>query len=234
MNQQFYNQFIPTDKNIIAIFGDRLRSSLLHLLSGESARNGKKALIIADSPIPYPLEGKVLVCDELSIVKRLIDNEDPEQIYLASKVKDDFLYPFLLKEIKPFIKSLDRNDLLFFDISSKGKINFKTHRYLDDALLICSINYNLLKDNLPQISKIKDLKSKSIDEQISDKVHNLIKKMCPHFTEVEEVEDKICFIDQVKGLYDENVIRSIARNLETKLNCKMLIGNTNSFHVKAI
>ncbi len=100
--------------------------------------------------------------------------------------------------------------------------------------MICSINYNLLKDNLPQISKIKELKSKSIDEQVSDKVYAIIKKMCPHFLEIDEVENKICFIDQVKGLYDENVIRSIARNLKSKLNCNILIGNSNTYRVKEI
>jgi hypothetical protein len=234
MSQQFYNQFNPNDKRIITIFGDRLRTSLLNLLPAENIKMQNHALILSDLPMSYPLGGKVLVCDDLSIVNQLIDREEPAQIYLASKIKNDFLHPFSKKNINQLANNLGDKIVLYFDIDSGSKINLKTSPFIKDSQMICSINYNLLKDNLPQISKIKELKSKSIDEQVSDKVYAIIKKICPHFLEVDEVENKICFIDQVKGLYDENVIRSIARNLKSKMKCNMLIGNSNAYQVKAI
>ena len=234
MNQHFYTQFNSDNKKIIAVFGDRIRTSLINILAGESVKSGSHALILADTPMTYPLEGKVLVCDDLSIVTRLIDQDNPKQIYLASKIKDDLLHPFAKKDINQFANNMGEKFNLYIDIDSKSKINLKTSLYLKDAQLICSVNYNLLKDNLPQISKIKELKSKSIDEQISDKVYSIITKMCPYFISIEGVKSKVCFIDQVKGLYDENVIRSIARNLKSRLRCNMLIGNCNTYQVKAI
>ena len=234
MNQQFYNQFNPDNKNIITIFGDRLRMPLINLLAGQAVKMGNHVFILADAPMLYPLEGKVLVCDDLAIVSQLIDKDKPEQIFLASKIKNDLLHPFAKNEINQLVGKLGENNVLFFDIDSSSKINIQTSPFIKNAQMICSINYNLLKDNLPQISKIKELKSKSIDEQVSDKVYAIIKKMCPHFLEIDEVENKICFIDQVKGLYDENVIRSIARNLKSKLNCNILIGNSNTYRVKEI
>lgn len=234
MSQQFYNQFNPNNKNFITLFGDRLRISLLNLLPAEAVKLQNHALILSDVPMSYPLEGKVLVCDDLSIVNQLIDKDKPAQIYLASKIKNDLLYPFSKKEINKLAANLGDKMILYFDIDSKSKVNLKTSPFIKESQMICSINYNLLNDNLPQISKIKELKSKSIDEQVSGKVYSIIKNICPHFLEIDEVENKICFIDQVKGLYDENVIRSIARNLKSKMKCNMLIGNSNAYQVKAI
>ena len=234
MNQQFYNQFNPNNKNIITIFGDRLRTSLLNLLSAETVKMQNHALILSDKPMTYPLGGKVLVCDDLSLVNQLIEKDEPARIFLASKVKNDLLYPFTKKEISQFTGNLIKKIILYFDIDSKSRVNLKTSSFICESQVICSINYNLLQDNLPQISKIKKLKSKSIDEQVYEKVYSIIKKTCPGLLEVDEVESKLCFIDQVKGLYDENVIRSIARNLKSKINCRMLIGNSNAYQVKAI
>lgn len=234
MYQQFYNQFNPDKKNIISIVGDQLRTSLLNVLAYQAIKMKYHVFILADKPKTYPLEGKVLVCDTLSIVTQLIDKDKPERIYLASKIKNDLLHPFAKKEIKELVGNLGEKDVLFLDIDESSKINKKTSPFIIDAQMICSINYNLLKDNLPRISKIKELKSKSIDDQVFDKVYSIIKDICPHFLELDEVKHKICFIDQVKGLYDENVIRSIARNLKSKMNCTMLIGNSNSNRVKAI
>ncbi|MEJ2544567.1 MAG: hypothetical protein P8Y99_10910 [Calditrichaceae bacterium] len=234
MNSQFYNQFNPDNKNIVTIFGDRLKKSLLNLLSAEAIKMEYHVLVLSDKPMSYPLAGKVLVCDDLSIVHQLIDKEKPAQIYLASKVQNDLLYPFTKKDINQLTGNLAERILLYYDVDSTSKINLKTSSFISKSQMICSINYNLLKDNLPQISKIKELKSKSIDEQISEKVYSIIKKICPYFLEVDQMENKICFIDQIKGLYDENVIRSIARNLKSKMNCTMLIGNTNTYQVKAI
>ena len=234
MNQLFYTQFNPANNKTIAVFGDRLRSSIINILASETVKSGNHAFIISNVPMTYPLEGKVLVCDELSIVNRLIDKENPKQIYLASKIKNDLLHPFTKNNINQLVPNLGENIVLFIDIDSDSKMNLKTSQYLKNAQLICSVNYNLLKDNLPQISKIKELKSKSIDDQISDKICSIITKMCPDFISMEDVVSKICFIDQVKGLYDENVMRSIARNLKSRLKCDMLMGNCNTYQVKAI
>jgi hypothetical protein len=234
MNQQFYNQFNPDKKNIISIMGDRLRTSLINVLAYQSVKMKYHVFILADTPKTYPLGGKVLVCDTLSIVTQLIDKDKPERIYLASKIKNDLLHPFAKKEINELVDNLGEKNILFFEIDENSKINIKTTPFIKNAQMICSINYNLLKNNLPQISRIKELKSKSISDQVFDKVYSIIKNICPHFLELDEVKNKICFIDQVKGLYDENVIRSIARNLKSKINCSMLIGNSNSYRVKAI
>ncbi len=234
MNQQFYYQFNPNKKNIIAIVGDQLRTSLINVLAYQAIKMKYHVFIIADTPKSYPLGGKVLVCDTLSIVTQLIDKDKPERIYLASKIKNDFLHPFIKKEIKKFVGSLGEKNVLLLDIDKRSKIDIKSTPFLKNAQMVCSINYNLLKDNLPRILNTKELKSKSIDDQMFDKVYSIIKNICPHFLELDEVKNKICFIDQVKGLYDENVIRSIARNLKSKMNCTMLIGNSNSYRVKAI
>lgn len=234
MNQQFYSQFNPQNSKTVAVFGDRLRTSIINILAGETVKAGSHAFILSNMPMSYPLEGKVMVCDELSIVNRLIDKEKPKQLYLASKIKNDLLHPFAKNDLIQLIANLSENIILFINIDSGSKLNPKTSQYLKNAQMICSINYNLLKDNLPQISKIKELKSKSIDDQISDKICSIITKICPEFILMKNMQTKICFIDQVKGLYDENVMRSIARNLKSRLKCNMLMGNSNTYQVKAI
>ncbi|HEM48607.1 MAG TPA: hypothetical protein ENO27_00215 [Caldithrix sp.] len=234
MSKHFYNQFNPYNKSIITVFGDRLRTSLLNALAVETIKMKNHALILSDKPMIYPLEGKVLVCDDLSIVNQIIDKDEPAKIYLASKVKNDQLYPFSKKDINQFAGNLAEKKILYFNVNSESKISLKTNAIISASQMICSINYNLLQENLPQISKIKELKSKTINEQVLDKVCSLIKQTCPCFLEMDDVQNKICFIDQIKGMFDENVIRSIARNLKLKMNCHMLIGNSNAYQVKAI
>jgi hypothetical protein len=234
MSRQFYKQFISAEDNIIAFFGDQLKSSLINALAMTSVNQGKYAIILGDKPKKYPVEGKVLVCDELIVLDQLVEKDKPELLYVASKIKNDLLHPFTKKEVKKLINNIDKNFILFLDFDANTKLNSDMTAYLRDAKLICSVNFNLIQNILPQMEKIKSLKTKSIDQQISDKFYSAIKKLCPEFSRINETEKRILFIDQVKGLYDENVIISIARNLKPLLNCQVLIGNSNSYDVKAI
>jgi len=234
MTQQFYNQFISPGDKLTAIFGDQLKSTLINILARESVNQGYNAIVLADRPMRYPVEGKVLVCDDLDVLHNLIDPKNPELIYIASKIKNDLLQPFTKKNIDALAKNTNQKLMIYLSVDAESKLKLNTSLYLKNARLICSVNFNLLRDYFPQFANLKTLKTKSMGEQISGKLNSVLKKMCSEFTAVEEKEEKILFIDQVKGLYDENVIISIFKNIKSQLNCKILIGNSNSLEIKAI
>lgn len=234
MSHLFFNLFKLKTSNTVVVFGDKLKSALIQQLSEESVKSGFHSLIVSLIPSTYPVEGKVLVSDDTSILPNLINGDRPRDIYLASKVKNDLLHPFSYKEINRLAVNAGENVRLFVNIGSNNDKMINRLKFLDSSLLVCSINFNLLRENLPDISKLKEQKRKSLSDQVADKVFAVINKNCSHFVSLDSNSNKICFIGQVKGMYDENVILPVARKLKTMINSRILIGNINANQLKEI
>jgi hypothetical protein len=234
MSNTYFANFKLDTVNQVLVFGDRYKISLLRQLADESVKMGYHAIITSLVPEPYPVEGKVLVADDILLLNNLIKDDQPEIIYLAKTVKNDMLQPFDFAAINKLAKQLNEKIKLFVLIESeqiKTKSGLKVYK---SARLICSLNYNLLKENLPQINELKELKRKSSGEQVSGQVYKLIYSYCSGFIEAESSSDKVCYIGQVKGMFDENVIIPVVRNLKAQINSRMLIGDINSYHLKEV
>jgi|GEM_PF-6155128 len=234
MSNTFFDRFNLREENVILISGDRFKQMLLQQLGRETVKAGFQSLIFSLDKMTYPVEGKVLVSDDLKLLPRLIENEIPQEIYIANKVQDDLLHPFTYKEIMTFARKSAGQSKVFISLGFPDHSNTFPLTFVKKSTIICSINLNLLKDSFPDITRLKEQKKKSLSDQVVDKVFTMIKRYCPYIPETEKLNQRILYIGQVKSIYDENVILPIARSLKSLLSSRVFIGDINTYRIKEV
>lgn len=235
MSALFYNHFkIETAKAII-FFGDCAKSGLIHLLAKETVESGKQALIASLKPSIYPIEGKVSVADETSLLMNLIHNEKPHVTYLARKVANDLLIPFPKKDLTILFKKLQKDDKLFIEANIDDPKSFPKISFLKESIIVCAVNFNTLRDELVKAfpEKFADTKKSSL-QFVADRIRKSIKKTCPSHRSLKSNCEKICFINQVNNLFDENMVVSAAVNLKKVTQSTILFGNINNYHIRGV
>lgn len=234
MSNTFFDRFNLLEENIILISGDRFKQMLLQQLGRETVKAGFQSLIFSLDKMGYPVEGKVLVTDDLKLLPRLIENEIPQVIYIANKVQDDLLHPFTYKEIMSFARKYSVQSKIFISLDFLDHSGTFPLTFFKKSTMVCSINLNLLKESFPDITRLKEQKKKSLSDQVVDKVFTMIKRHCPYIHETEKLKQRILYIGQVKSIYDENVILPIARSLKTLLSSRVFIGDINTYRIKEV
>lgn len=234
MSQLFFSKFDLQSNQVIFFHGSEEKIALLHHLADETAQAGRHALVIATQPARYPIEGKVLVSDDTSLLMNLIEDEAPSVIWLASKVEHNLLMPLKTEDINELLNTLSNRVNVFIDYSGSAAEELKKYSAYQKALFICLVNFNKIRTEITHISD-HDLTDnrKSSEKFISERLLKLLEQVAPHFGSIAS-EKKICFIDQIKSMHDENMIIPVARNLKLSLESRMIIGNVINYQIKEI
>lgn len=232
MKRFFYEKFNISHSPLVIFCGDKESIALYNILAEEAASYGKHVIMISMMPEKYPIEGKVLVCDETEMLIELIRNEEAHVIYLAKKIEEDILMPFSFKEIKPLIRNQDENIQLFIKVSAKNK----PPAFLKAADVVCTLNFNIIREEILQIySNLSLTSSGTAQKKFRQKLNTLIESHCPLLYNKEDVPaKKTLFISQVKTLLDENLIIPIGRDLKKSSGIRILYGNINQYQLKEI
>ncbi len=234
MSQLFFSKFDLQSNQVIFFHGSEEKIALIHHLADETAQAGRQALVIATQPARYPIEGKVLVSDDTALLMNLIDDEPPSVTWLAGKVENNLLMPLKTEDINKLLNTLSNRVNVFIDYSGSPVAELNKFSAYPKALFICLINFNKIRTEITHISD-RDLKDrrKSSEKFISERILSLLEDVAPQFRSIAS-EKKICFIDQIKNLRDENMIIPVARNLKLSLESRMLIGNVINYQIKEI
>lgn len=232
MRRFFYEKFNISSTPLVIFSGDKESTLLMQLLAEESAALGKHVLMISLAEEKYPIEGKVLVCDETAMLTELIRAEDARIIYLARKIENDILIPFSFKELKPLLGNNQDDIQLFINISAKTKLPAAFLK----GRLVCSLNFNIIREEILQIySNLSLTASGTAQKKIRAKLNALIESYCPLLYGAQKKSaEKTLFISQVKNLLDENLIIPIGRDLKLTAGARVLYGNINQYELKEI
>ena len=231
MSQLFYNLFGVQENTAVVLCGDASTELLSHVLAKETAAREQKALICANFPIPYPIEGQILVNVEPELLKKKLESDPSRIIYLCTEIKEDQLHPIsgdFFKRFAPFIS----DDVRFIiQIKSEPSNILQTFRP-EEVVLVNSFNYQNLKEALSDfLSDFQAQSDGTFTEDLKSTWNELTARWCA-FNE-ERFQQKILFINQIKSLIDENRFIPLARNL-SELYQRILIGDINDYKIKEI
>lgn len=238
MKNMYFNYFNLAQHQVVMVAGDADNAALVHLLAAETVAAGQRALILSPQTQKYPIEGKVLVSDETELLLTLIRSEQPQVTYLARKVQADLLVPFDGPELLQFavqIKQYAGEMKLFVPCQAKAEIPDGYRKLLEDALPVCSINFNRLREELLEVYRNTAIRSSNqARKKIRTRFMGLIAENCPPFARSEDKTGHVVYIDQVKNVLDENLLIPVARHLKEENPIKILYGNMHHYQVKEI
>lgn len=235
MNQLFFNHFKLASEKTICLLGGEGKNALIQLLAQESVLAGYRALVVSTAAMRYPIEGKVLLSEEINLTLNLVRNAQPEIIYLARNVSDDYLLPFNTDELNLLVVNSGQDSRLFIDIISADSSFYKNAPNLADSLVICQLNFSVLSDELLQLSQKVDLNSHhEYVETAQERMREILSQHCPFYQTLETKREKIIFIGQMKNILDENILIPIARHLKACFASRVLYGNLNQYQIKEV
>ncbi len=231
MRDRFYTNFDIAVSPVIVFAGDRRDTPLLNLIAEETVAAGRHVVIVSAMQEKYPIEGKVLVSPDLSMVMDLIQVEEVQVIYLASKIDNDILFPFSEKDLNLLAAQQSENVKIFYKIDSSSAIP----EIFQSANLICTLNFNVLREEILQIYSNDNFKSSGTSrKKIREQVISLINKNCPCINGPSQTGKKSVFIAQVKTLLDENLLIPVVRDLKSKIKPHIFYGSINHYQLKEV
>jgi len=123
MQDSFYRNFIDENDKIIAFIGGGGKSTLMQRLSKDCASIGKSVVILSLFPYISPFGAKVLIADDLSIIKKQV----PEELlisgilHLGRKYQKGNIVNFNISQIKKIIEEISCDHIFLEADSAKGR-----------------------------------------------------------------------------------------------------------------
>jgi len=231
MKNLFYKNFDTACSPVTVFAGDKKDTALLKLLAEETVAAGNHVLISACTEEKYPIEGKVLVSPDTSMVMNLIQSDQLQIIYLASKIDNDILLPFSAKQLEKLAAEQKEKVKIFYKLDSSSDIP----KIFRNADLICVLNFNILKEDILRIYSSDTFKSSgTARKNIRQRLLSLIDKNCPCINSPGHTGRKIIFISDVKTLLDENLLIPVVRDLKPKIDHHIMYGSINHYQLKEV
>jgi len=230
MSTLFYSTLKLGEHSQVFIWGEKSAHALLCLLSAETRRSGRIALVLSDDLQVYPIEGKVLVSPETDLLKDLLKTEPAEVIHLARSVKNDILQPYASKDIKKILAQSEDPILPFLYVKKNGQNLKQIIQSSAKPLCLCVINYQNDGQELLDSARRPSVSDKTVNR----KILQIITAHCEGFNEMECAENNVLFIDQVKTILEENKLLSVLRKFNEQFAGRIFLGNTTQYRIKEI
>ncbi|MBN2424882.1 MAG: hypothetical protein JXR46_04365 [Calditrichaceae bacterium] len=233
--KRLFNSFKIRDFQFVGIFAGNSKLGLLNSLAKETVFSGYNVIIISIHHLPYPIEGEVVLADEPQILFNSTKSKEPQVYYLAGAITNDLLEPLSFSKINEIISKSYEQCKVFIYINNLDQISKFPTQTCDNMLMICEVNYNLLRE-VTETLAIKNKKSKeqSYSKNIEKMLNNLIATNCPVFKSVTSSKDKICYIGQVKSMFDQNLVLPLARKIKEDYNCNVFLGYIQDYFLKEV
>lgn len=234
MNHLFYNTFGLDQMPFVFLCGDESLEVLSAALAREITGQGKTALLVSDSPMPFPVEGQVLVDIRPELLKRKIDPDSAQTFYLCSAIDDDRLIPVDLAFWKELVSNLPPKVHIISLLKKVPPVSLIKKKLQERFVFINTFGYGYLEENLTKlINEFEQREDESFDEAIKTYWQKWASAFCPQASEKATALKRILYLNHVKSLIDENRIIPIVRNL-TDLYDQVFIGDINEYKLKEI
>ncbi|GEM_PF-5679356 len=230
MRGLFYSAFGAEHITRFLFCVERTSLPIMEILAKESAANNRHVLILGHQPIPYPIEGKVLISPETEFLLQLIEDEEPRVIYLAKGISDDLLLPYEMSDINRFASEIQTDMMLFLQLAPDDDIEgYLAHQ--PGTRCVCVLNYKEISSILFADTRSKQTPGEST---LFKRIHKIVSEHCPLFDHAQCRKDAILFIDQVKNLLEENMLLSVLRKYNQRFEGHLLIGDVTRYHVREL
>ncbi len=236
MNLLFYNTFELKQNAFVFLCGDDSSELLSSILAREIAGQGQKVLITSTFPIPYPVEGQILVNIEPQLLRQKLTSDPSPIIYLCSGIENDQLIPISPDFFEQFQLSLNKDIRIIIFVRELTKELLAQKNIKHNSIFITALNYQKINEQLSGF--FSDLESET-EVTFTDglKLHweAIVKQNCPARFSGEDsgMENHVLFLNQVKSIIDENRVIPITRSLGN-LYERVFIGDINEYKIREI
>ncbi len=218
----------------VFLCGDESLEVLSATLAREITGQGKTALLVSDSPMPFPVQGQVLVDIRPELLKRKIDAANVQTYYLCSAINDDLLSPVDLAFWEELVSNMPPKVHIISLLKNVPPATLIQKKLRERFVFINTFGYGYLEENLTElINDFKQQKEESFDDAIKTYWQKWASAFCPQTSEKATSLKRILYLNHVKSLIDENRIIPIVRNL-TDFYDQVFIGDINEYKLKEI
>ncbi len=234
MSHLFYDTFGMESIPLLFLCGDDSVELMRATLARELAGRGKSTLFVSDTPMPFPVEGQVLVDIKPDLLKQKIDPQTPGIFYLCSEVKDDLLMPLDRAFVTHCLQHLPHNVTLITTVKGSPSLLAGDGDLPVKYIFIHVFGYRFLEENFNRLINESDAQSDiSFEDHLKNHWQKWAERYCPNFAENNQAHRRLLYLNQVKSLIDENHVISIVRNL-TDMYDHIYIGDINEYKLKEI
>jgi hypothetical protein len=234
MGKLYFSKFLDESINRVTIYGKSEKVELINQLAAEAESYFPLVIVTFAMPIENLNEKEVLAVKNLKSIKKSLKDKKGI-IYLCKEENDKQLSPYSVDELLELERMLGMDICLFIRLGEpENKIN-DYKEVLQKSLNICRIDFYEIK----QILNSMEPTAKPVKYMThTDFLFNEFKKRSdlkwPSFKNIKSKYKKYCFIDNVKDLFDENMVLPIARSIVEKGKAKVLYGDIYTYQLKEV
>lgn len=241
MQDSFYRNFLNDSDKIVNFIGAGGKTTLIQRLSRDCHSMGKKVLILSLYPFVAPLEAKILLSDDTSIINDQIKREFKKSsiIYAGKHLNKGTIENFSITELKKFLADVPADHIFIEADMVKGR-SLSGYQHVPLSIFTNINRYiNVLgADALSQIKNKNWLAHE--DEFWKDKrvltpldIANWYKKNEFFMKLREKHKFSTFFINKVENIYIENLSIPLAKSLKLDGFERVIIGSVfnSNLHV---
>ncbi len=185
-------------------------------------------------PIENQNEKEVLAVKDLKNLKKSLKGKKGI-IYLCREVKDKQLLPYSVAELQELSKTAGEDVCLFIRFGEPENNINDYKEILQNSLNICRIDFHEIKHILNSMELTeKSPKYMTHTEYLFNEFKKRSDLRWTSFKRIKSKYKKLCFIDNVKDLFDENMVLPIARSIAEKGKTKVLYGDIYTYQLKEV
>lgn len=233
MQDSFYRNFLSNQDKILAFIGGGGKTTLIQRLSKDCQSLGKSVIILSLFPYIAPLDVKLIISTNPSVLKKKIYSEikSKKVIYIGKNLKNGIVENFSISEIKSLLNDLPGDHIFIEADFTKGRsisgynrvpisIFQNIHRYINiigaDALnQQKNNNWLAYEDDFWRKKKI--ILPMDITKWLNS--HSLIGKL------MTRPISSTFYINKVENIFIENLAIPLAKSMKLVGIEKVLIGS---------
>ncbi|GEM_PF-4394391 len=234
MGKLYFNKFLDNSINRVTVYGKSEKVELINQLAAE-----------ADIYFPLVVVAFAMIIENLN-EKDVVAVENPEKVenalknrkgivYLCKEEKDKHLLPYNADEMVKLERTLDKDICLFIRLGEPENNIKEYNELLQKSLNICRMDFHEIKHILNSM-ELTEQSSKYMTH--TEYLFNVFKKRSDlkwgDFKKIKSKYKKYCFIDNVKDLFDENMVLPMARSIAEKGKANVLYGDIYTYQLKEV
>ncbi len=234
MGKLFYSKFLDESINRITIYGKSERVELINQLAAEAVVYFPLVIVTFAMPFEILNEKEVVAVKDVKQVKKKLKKKQGF-IYLCKSLNGSELIPYSASELLELQQSIGDDICLFIRLGEpENKIKLYDE-VLQNSLNICRIDFHDIKHIVNSMSLDKKTEKYVTHTEYIFKVFTKgIELKWSTFRRNKSKFKKYCFIDNIKDLFDENMVLPIARSIAEKGKVKVLYGDIYTYQLKDI
>ena len=234
MGKLYFSKFLDESINRITVYGKSEKVELINQLAAEAEVSFPQVIVTFAMPIEILNEKEIVAVKNINNVKKKLGKKKG-LVYLCKTLNGSELLPYSAPELRELQQYLGDNTCLFIRLGQPENNISEFKEVLQNSLNICRIDFHDIKHILNSMNLAKKTEKYTTHMEY---IFNVFSKgtdlKWSVFKRTKSKHKKYCFIDNVKDLFDENMVLPIARSITDKGKVTVLYGDIYTYQLKEV